>query len=70
MIPIVLCLFALTAVVCWGAVAIRRHNARLAARQRPITSMRFRHLNVVNRCDGSVACMAKSHEPTCIRGRS
>jgi hypothetical protein len=36
----------------------------------PVTQMRFRHLNVVNRCDNSVACLAKAHEPTCVRGRT
>lgn len=63
-------LVALMAVIVVGAIAIRRHNAKIKhLRRNPVTPMRFRHLNVVNRCDSTLACLAKSHEPTCVRGR-
>lgn len=70
MIPIlVIFVFALTAILCFGMAALRRKNTEIARLRHPVTPMRFRHLNVVNRCDGSIACLSKAHEPTCIRGR-
>jgi len=63
---------AALAFIGWGSVLIRRHNRRLDRLRnlQPITPMRFRHLNVVDPCDRTPGCHARSHEPTCFRVRN
>jgi uncharacterized protein YneF (UPF0154 family) len=56
-------------IVISGAIALRRKNMEidLLKRQRPISDKRWRALNVVDRCDFSPGCQARSHEAGCQR---
>jgi len=62
---------ALAYVIVHGAIALRRKNREIdrLRRQRPITDKRWRALNVIDRCDFSAGCHARSHETGCVRGR-
>ena len=62
---------ALSAIVCYGAVVIRRHNEEIMRLRtmRPVNDKRWRALNVIDRCDRSPGCHAKWHEVDCARGR-
>jgi hypothetical protein len=71
-IPVVVFMVAGVALCVWGAIAMRRRNqhADRLRNLQPITPMRFRHLNVVDRCDMTLSCHARYHEPVCQRGRA
>jgi len=65
-------LVALATIAVLGSLALRRKNAELdrLRNQRPVSPTRFRHLNVIDRCDRTPGCHATSHEATCFRVRS
>jgi len=72
-VGIIACIvISMLVVVGMGTAAMRRKNAEIdrLRRQKPIPDKRWRALNVIDRCDYSAGCHARSHETGCVRGRA